>query len=29
MFPEPSDYIRKIGEHFIAFIHKLDQAQIT
>ena len=26
---EASDYIRKIGEHFISFIHKLDQAQIT
>ncbi len=23
---EASDYIRKIGEHFIAFIHKLDQS---
>ena len=29
MLPEAGDYIRKIGEHFISFIHKLDSAQIT
>ena len=26
---EPGDYIRKVGEHFISFIHKLDQAGVT
>lgn len=26
---EASDYIRKIGEHFISFIHKLDQSGLV
>ena len=26
---ESSDYIRKIGEHFISFIHKLDQSDLA
>jgi len=25
--PSPQEYIRKIGEHFIAFIHKLDSSE--
>ncbi|CDW77287.1 UNKNOWN [Stylonychia lemnae] len=29
LLPESSEYIRKIGEHFISFIHKLDSSQIT
>ena len=29
LLPEASEYIRKIGEHFISFIHKLDSSQIT
>ena len=24
LLPEPNEYIRKIGEHFISFIHKID-----
>jgi hypothetical protein len=27
LLPEPGEYIRKIGEHFISFIHKLDQSE--
>ena len=26
---EPGDYIRKVGEHFISFIHKLDHSGVT
>ena len=25
---EASEYIRKIGEHFVSFIHKLDQSEV-
>jgi hypothetical protein len=26
LLPEPAEYIRKIGEHMIYFIHKLDSS---
>ena len=25
---EPNEYIKKIGEHFVSFIHQLDQSQV-
>mmetsp|Transcript_8651 Transcript_8651/g.6406 ORF Transcript_8651/g.6406 Transcript_8651/m.6406 type:complete len:104 (+) Transcript_8651:203-514(+) len=27
--PEHSEYMRKVGDHFISFIHKLDASSVT